>query len=550
MGGVRVGLLYDSVSANTGDIAIGIAGRQELARHGIDDVVVLDPFAPDAEPVDVIIVGGGELIRPDGDEFYDAFQHPDGAILNAVGVSRTAGALDYLEGYDYVSARSSAEAAVLRRYVQDVHVLPCTTTTLESEPFDLDVDPDEELVGIHLVPHTLTLCPDLVEIIDAIPQRKVFIPFTHYNYDDSFMRALPFDRTNAIHLPRLAPLELHSVIGQMKYVVTSSLHATLFAYAQNVPFVTAHQEKVLNYFTDRGLTHLVYASDDQLRRGLAEVQSGKVDFAEQVAADRAAVHETYATFVELIGRRVTGRRQAQRRATTPRQPLRRVATQRHNASSVRAMTGEEVERNVEHLRAEQRARVIENRDLTVHHVTRRLVQAQGQAAAWHNEADRLASELAVAQAALDERRAVRLAGRLQRRAIPGRVLRGVLRSISRHGLRSGLRMALLKSLGRAEQDAAVPSGGPSGTENAVGEPRWAQPVTSATVGSRPSTPVPRCGPRTANVVAPGTRWMVEPVSSPIPALMEYEPSPSGSEGSRKSTAAGDDASGGISTPPV
>lgn len=397
MGDVRVGLLYDSVSANTGDIAIGIAGRQELARHGIHDVEVLDPFAPDTGSVDTVIVGGGELLRPLGDAFYDAFRPVYGSILNAVGVWQTADELEYLAGYDYVSARSSAEAAVLRQYVTDVRVTPCTTTTLESEPYDLGLEAGEPVVGIHLVPHTLALCPELVEIIDAIPERKVFIPFTHYNYDDSFMRALPFDRTGTIQLPRLSPLELHSVLGQMSYVVTSSLHATLFAYSQNVPFVTAYQEKVINYLGDRRLGRFVYASDDQLRAALAEVQAGGIDFGEAVAVDKAAVHDAYATYAGLVRRR---------------------AGESHRNTRQGPVSTRDDGRNAEHLRAEQREHVIENRDVAVHHLTRRLMAAQAEASLWHKEADRLGAELEVARAKLEPRSAKRLL----RRAVPRRVL--------------------------------------------------------------------------------------------------------------------------------
>lgn len=371
----RVGLLFDSVSENTGDVAIGIAARQEFARHGIDDVVVLDPFHPDTASVDAVVVGGGELIRPVGDSFYDKFRVPDGTILNAVGVWQNADQLEYLAGYRHVSARSEAEAAVLRAFVPDVEVLACTTTTLESEPREIPgIDPSQPVVGIHAVPHTLLLCPDIVEIVNAIPHQKVFIPFTHYNYDDSFMRALPFDRSNAVLLPRLDPLELHSVIGQMTYVVTSSLHATLFAYSQGVPFATAHQEKVVNYFGDRGLGRFVFASNDQLRRAIEELEGGAVDLSELVAADRAAVHHAYARYAATI--------RGLQRSGNAGAPRRQARASRSTAVQV------------DHLRAEQREHVIANRDVTVHALMYRAVSAESEAARWRAEAEHLAGQLA------------------------------------------------------------------------------------------------------------------------------------------------------------
>lgn len=380
----RVGLLYDSVSANTGDIAIGIAGRQELARHGIDDVTVLDPFSPVPGDLDAVVVGGGELIRPLGDAFYDAFRTKSGTILNAVGVWQSAERLEHLRSYEYVSARSTAEAAVLGRYVDDVHVLPCTTTTLESERFPIDgIEPGEPVVGVHVVPHMLAMCPDLVKIIDALPEKKVFIPFTHYNYDDSFMRSLPFDRSHAVHLPILPPLELHSVLGQMSYVVTSSLHASLFAYAQQVPFASAHQEKVANYFGDRGLGRFVVSSDAQLRSALEEIRAGGGSDVDSVRRDVIDVHAAYARYAELIRARL-GRSGAVEPTAAP------------GAQGVGASASHSgAERPSEQaLLAEQRENVITNRDRTIHDLALQVVSARVAASTWHDEADRQAAMLA------------------------------------------------------------------------------------------------------------------------------------------------------------
>jgi hypothetical protein len=62
-------LLYDSVSRNTGDIAIGIAAAQVLESLGVASEVV-DPFS--ARGDERYLIAGGELIRRAGDPFYDA----------------------------------------------------------------------------------------------------------------------------------------------------------------------------------------------------------------------------------------------------------------------------------------------------------------------------------------------------------------------------------------------------------------------------------------------------------------------------------------------
>lgn len=302
------GLLYDSVSPNTGDWAIGIAVAQELSRHGVVRSEVLSPFAPPDAHERLVVVGGGDLIRPVGDPFYDRFRLAGPAVLNAAGVWPDADELEYLKDYRLVSARTSAEVDHLRSVVPDAELVPDTALTMESEHYDIAGLPtDEPVVGIHVVPHTLQLCPELVQTVDAIDHPKVFIPFTHYNYDDSFMRALPFDRSRAIDLPRLSPLQLHSVIGQMSYVVVSSLHATFFAYAQNVPFVTADQRKVRDFLADRDLTEWIFSDDRSLRDALERVAEEPPRLAARVAEDRAAVHGAFARVAAFAGEDVSER---------------------------------------------------------------------------------------------------------------------------------------------------------------------------------------------------------------------------------------------------
>lgn len=296
------GLLYDSVSPNTGDWAIGIAVAQELARHGVPGATALSPFEPVDARERLVIVGGGDLIRPLGDPFYDRFRVAGPAVLNAAGVWPDADQLDYLKDYRLVTARSSVEVDHLRSVVPDAELVPDTTLTLESEYYEIEGLPTgEPVVGVHVVPHALQLCPELVEVINAIDHPKVFIPFTHYNYDDSFMRALPFDRSQAIDLPRLTPLQLHSVIGQMSYVVVSSLHATFFAYAQEVPFVTADQRKVRDFLTDRDLTDWAFADAGSLRDALARVEAEPPELAPLLDKDRAAIHDAFARIAAFAG---------------------------------------------------------------------------------------------------------------------------------------------------------------------------------------------------------------------------------------------------------
>lgn len=311
-------LLFDSLSPNTGDIAIGIAGQQVFKNFGIDARVV-EPF--EVEMPRPLVVGGGELIRVSGDPFYDSFRQSGGHILNASGVWSSADKLDYLKEYAFVSARSEREVEVLRRWVPDAEVVPCATTLLTGEHYDIPgAEYGEPLVGIHMVPHALRMIEDLIPIIDAIPHRKVFIPFTHYNSDASFMKSLPFDRSNSIFLDRLSPLQLHSVIGQMKYVAVSSLHASIFAYSQNVPFISVHQKKAEYYFTDRGLTSNLVRSHGEFVEQLHRLDSERPDYQTLIDDDRSRVLTAFTKYAEIISSSADSRREW---ASSPVVPTRR-----------------------------------------------------------------------------------------------------------------------------------------------------------------------------------------------------------------------------------
>ena len=294
----RAHLLFDSISENTGDIAIGLASAQILSERGIAPHVA-DPFLPNLPRP--LIVGGGDLLRVKGDPFYDLFRPKGHNILNAAGVWSTADDLGYLTDYSFVSGRTERETEVLRKWVPEAEVVPCTTTILRSEHFAIPgLEPGEPVIGIQLVPHSLRLIEDLVPILNAIPYKKVFIPFTHYNADESFMKTLPFDRTNSIFLDRLSPLELHSVIGQMSRVVASSLHISIFSYSQNVPFISIHQDKISNYFEDRKLQEHIVQTGPELETMIKRLDSEEFDFSTEIAADRSTVESAFDRYVEIL----------------------------------------------------------------------------------------------------------------------------------------------------------------------------------------------------------------------------------------------------------
>ena len=80
-----VGLLWDSISNNSGDIAIGMVMKRVCEQRGIPYAVV-DPFNYNPRDYATFIIGGGQLLRNRQDIFYRGFYVPGPHILNSVGI--------------------------------------------------------------------------------------------------------------------------------------------------------------------------------------------------------------------------------------------------------------------------------------------------------------------------------------------------------------------------------------------------------------------------------------------------------------------------------
>lgn len=312
---IRVGLLFDSLSDNSGDKAIGIALEEYCQREGFS-YEVINPFDYDKDRYSTVIIGGGFLIREPGDAFYDMFRLKGRHILNGVGIAAIH-QLEYLNDYEYVTVRSENEKAVISSAVSKVEVTPCVTTSMTGEEIE-GVLPNfsDRCIGVHLVADTIANCPDILEVVYNLPQDKVFIPFTHYNKDRSLMRSLP-DIEKHLLLDDLSPKQLFSVVGKMELIITSSLHLSIFAYLQNIPFLTFYQEKTYDYFKDRGLEGHIFKTTEELEEKLQEMILDKdVDFTEKVKIDKKKINEHLSRMSDIIkndGENFKDKKQASKR---------------------------------------------------------------------------------------------------------------------------------------------------------------------------------------------------------------------------------------------
>ncbi|MFN8449035.1 MAG: glycosyltransferase, partial [Anaerolineae bacterium] len=281
-----IGLLWDSVSENMGDEAIGLILQRIFARHQIP-ASVIHPFKPDLSHIASMVVGGGELIRAPGDPFYDAFRVRGAHILNTVGVVNGT-ETEYLSEYSLVSTRSEADRAKIGSAGE---VCPCITLLYKDylPPTTLPVDIPDNAIGVHVMPASV---PDLIALKDLLtelaPQPIVWLPITHYAHDLRVMQTLANQVPGSVVLPRLSPDECYEAIGRLKLLITSSFHGGLFAYSQGIPFLWRKHYPKLGYFLqDRQRESDLVESSEQLHDMLPQWLNSPPDYSALRAADQA-----------------------------------------------------------------------------------------------------------------------------------------------------------------------------------------------------------------------------------------------------------------------
>ena len=68
----KIGILYDNISGNVGDVAIGLSLRKILNNMNLSfDELIPGRFNP--KNYERIIIGGGHLLRSSPEFFYDKF---------------------------------------------------------------------------------------------------------------------------------------------------------------------------------------------------------------------------------------------------------------------------------------------------------------------------------------------------------------------------------------------------------------------------------------------------------------------------------------------
>lgn len=302
--GKNIGILYDNISGNTGDVAIGISLRKILKNLNIDfDELITGNYNPTA--YDCILIGGGHLLRENQDFFYDKFKVNGNHILNTIGVVGFPKDLDYLDNYRYVSFRSTGDKEKAKYIKKESFVVPCTTMLLEDIK-NLQIKLERPSIGIHMLPNILSKEDEnlFIEWLSKLPYDIYFIPITHYNNDYNYMNYLSRKIPNSHMLPIMKPLEIFTLIGKFKFMITCSLHGSIFSYIHNVPFILMDQEKSRFFLEDRGLEKYLFSSLEDIKNLSAEMLNKPMDYSKLIAKDKLTLENHVQIIKENIPKNI------------------------------------------------------------------------------------------------------------------------------------------------------------------------------------------------------------------------------------------------------
>ncbi|WP_432706059.1 polysaccharide pyruvyl transferase family protein [Clostridium felsineum] len=287
----KVGIMYDNISGNTGDVAIGISLRKIVKNLKVDyDEVLLNNV--DLLKYDTVIIGGGHLLRENSDFFYDKFKLRGANILNSVGVVGNPTDLEYLEDYKYISFRSEGDRKKAGYINKDSRVVPCTTMLLDDLK-ECPINIKERSIGIHLIPDVFSKEEEelFINWASRLPYNIYFIPITHYNYDYLYMSKLSSKIKNSRILPIMKPLHIFTIVGKFDYFITCSLHGAIFSYTHNVPFILMEQEKSRFFLQDRGLEGYLFRNLGDIISLSEQVINNPLDYSNIIAKDRKILKE-------------------------------------------------------------------------------------------------------------------------------------------------------------------------------------------------------------------------------------------------------------------
>lgn len=288
-----IGLLWDALSDNTGDAAVGSVARRCLERMGFSGRVInLHPARPFPKDLSLVWIAGGELLHPVGHPYYDLFRQPGRHVLFSVGTNGRP-EVAHLAEYLFSSVRSRADYEALLGAGKSVEVVPCVTLLIDDHAEPRDASPADGRVLVHL--HAGVPAADLVSeaeaLLTALGPRAALLSFTAYNSD--FALLAPLAKAAGVPLLRPSdPDEAFAWIRSARAVVCGSLHATIFAYVAGVPFLTLdYAGKIGRFLDERGLACRRLGAVSEVVKQLDALAPASVTWQTSLSRDRTIVRD-------------------------------------------------------------------------------------------------------------------------------------------------------------------------------------------------------------------------------------------------------------------
>jgi GT2 family glycosyltransferase len=297
----NIGILFDNISGNTGDVAIGLSVKKILADIGVRyEELIPGNFNP--QKYDTILIGGGHILRPSPDFFYDKFKVPGAHILNAAGVVGNPVDLQYLKDYEYVTVRSCGDKKRLAGIDADVRVVPCTSMLLPDEK-NLPFYPKKHSIGIHFNPAPFS--PDeerlFISWASSLPYTIYFLPITHFTRDYVYLEKLASLIDNSVILPILKPQEISTLIGHFDHFISSSLHGAIFSYVHNVPFLLWEVNDKMRFFMDdRKLGRYLFKGFEDMKSAFESMARDPPDYSKPLSSDLRTLDAHISRLKEIL----------------------------------------------------------------------------------------------------------------------------------------------------------------------------------------------------------------------------------------------------------
>jgi hypothetical protein len=148
-------------------------------------------------------------------------------------------------------------------------------------------------IGFHFNSVALAACLNAPRYIEVFQEfEKVFIPFMTYQRDQALMQQLAIFVDRARVLPYLDPRAVLDLIGNLDFLVCSGLHAAIFAYVSQVPFIVfPYHEKVEAFMRERALERWMFRDAADMGRKLQELIESPPDYTSSLREDAGSLRD-------------------------------------------------------------------------------------------------------------------------------------------------------------------------------------------------------------------------------------------------------------------